>query len=108
MRSFAFDVIQNKLPQLIDNGNCVFVALSLGFPPSKEAMTAQDDTVTIWAFVNCPAKHHREFESRALPGHPDQAMFEPPIELHHLFQTIGRRGQRDAPVRVQMIDVPEG
>src|ERR1700730_2877296 len=35
------DVIQNKLAELINDRNCIFVALPLRLAPSKQAVTAE-------------------------------------------------------------------
>ena len=54
------------------------------------------------------AHHQAEFKAGALPGNPDERVVELAIELVHLGFAVGRGGERDAPVGMQMIDVREG
>src|SRR5471030_2872486 len=44
--TLLFDVVYDKLPELVDDGNGVLIALSLRISPGEEAVTAEDDTVT--------------------------------------------------------------
>ena len=108
LRAFLLDVIHNKLSQLIDDRDRIFVALLLRISPGKEAVAAQHDAVAVRTLLHRAAQHHGQFESRTLPWHPDQMMVKQTIELFHLFPAVGGGSQRNAPVRMQMIDVREG
>ena len=45
--AFFLDVVNNKLSELIDDRNRVFVTLLLGVSPGEKAVAAQDDAVTV-------------------------------------------------------------
>jgi hypothetical protein len=101
-------VVDNKLPQLVDDADCVLVAFLLRISPGEQAVTSQHDAVAVWTLLHRAPQHHGQFESRALPRHPDEMVVKPAIELFHLFPPVGGSSQRYAPVWMQMIDVWEG
>ncbi len=49
-----------------------------------------------------------ELEARPLPGKPGELVAELCVELVHALFAVGRSGQCDRPVGVQVIDVREG
>src|SRR6478752_705658 len=100
-------MVHHKLPQLVDDADCVLVALLLRISPGKQAVTAQHHAVAVWTLLHRAPQHHGQFESRALPRHPDEMVIKPAIELFHLFPPVGGSSQGYAPVRMQMIDVRE-
>ena len=100
-------MVYDKLPELVDDGNGVFIALSLRISPGEEAVTAEDDTVTIRTCLHRAAQHHGQFEAGALPWNPNQMVVKQTIEFFHLLPAVRRSSQGDAPVRMQVIDVRE-
>src|SRR6267143_7286381 len=98
-------MFHDELAQLIDDRQRVGIALSLGCSPGKETMTTQNNSVTALAGADRLAQHHGQFESRPLPGQPDQSVFKLAIELLHFFATIRRRGYGNSPVGMKMIDM---
>ena len=98
----------NELADLVDDGERVQVALALRLAPGKQAVAAQHDAVAAGILLDGALHHHGQLKAGALPGHPDQRVAELAIELVHLGFAVGRGGQRDAPVGMQMIDVRKG
>src|SRR5450631_4152488 len=105
--TLLFDVLYDKLPELVDDGNGVFIALSLSISPGEEAVTAEDDTVTIRTCLHCAAQHHGQFEAGALPWNPNQMVVKQTIEFFHPLPAVRRSSQSNTPVGMQVIDVRE-
>ena len=102
-----FDVIQYELPQLVDDGDGVLVAFTLGIAPGKQTVAAQNDPIAVGILAHRAPQHHAQFKSRTLPGEPDQMVIELTIELFHSRKAVGRSSQSDAPVRMEMVDMFE-
>jgi len=101
----AFDVFYDKLPKPIDHRDRIDVTLALRPAPRKKSMPTQNNSVAARIRRNRALKHHSQFKSGPLPRQPNQFMPESLVELAHLLGAIRRRGQRDSPVRMQMIDM---
>src|SRR5271165_3495857 len=69
--SALLKMLQNKLPQLVDDRNGVDVALALRFAPSEEPMSAENDPVTVRRLCYGFAQHHGQLKAGALPRQPD-------------------------------------
>src|SRR5262249_20833117 len=98
-------VTLNKLPDLIDDRDGVQIALALRIAPRKQSVSAQHNSVATRRVGNNLPQHHAKLKARPLPRQPCQLVPKLLVELLHLLLTIGRRRQRDAPVRVQMVDM---
>ena len=106
--SRLFDVLPDKLPELVDEGDGVEVTLPLAFAPGKEAVSAEHDAVRARMRLDCRAQHHGQLEAGPLPGNPDQVVPEAPVEFLHALDPVGGGRERDAPVGVQVVHVREG
>ena len=71
-------------------------------------MAAEHYAIAAGDLLHRAFKHHGKLKARPLPGNPHQFVTELLVELIHLFLTICRGSERDAPVRVEMIYVREG
>ena len=101
-------MLVDELAHLIDGANAVEVALALRGAPGKEPMAAEDQSICARVVPDRRFDQEGELEPGPLPGHPDDAPAEPAIEFLELLFAVCRRGQRDGPVRVQMVDVGRG
>src|SRR5580698_3262358 len=105
--SLLVEVLFYKYGQLIDDGNGVDVAVALRFAPGKQPVPAQNDSVTVRLIFDGFLEHHSEFESGTLPGQPRQSVIVESVELFHLFEPVGCRGNRNCAIGMQMIHMPE-
>jgi hypothetical protein len=99
------DMLGYKLPKPIDDRDGVFVALLLCLPPREQAVATEHDSVTAGIVLYCFAQLQCQFESWAPPGNPDESVPETTVELLHLLQSVGSRGQSDTPIRMQVVHV---
>src|SRR6266581_5141763 len=90
--SLLFYVFQDELAQLIDDSQRIRITFPLSLAPSKQAMSAQNNSVAGLAGVNRLTQHHGKFKSRPLPRQPDQSVFEETIELLHFLAPVCRCG----------------
>src|SRR5437773_7151708 len=100
-------VVLDELSHLIDRLDAVHVALICRRAPGEEPVAAEQETVASWMLVHRPPQHHAQLESGSLPGHPDDMPTEAIVERLQLLVAVGAGRQRDAPIRVKMIDVVE-
>ena len=100
-------VLQDEGPELVDDGRRVEVALARRGAPREQAVAREDDAIGVRAFLDRLAQHHRELESRPLPGQPDERAVETAVELVELRPAVGARREGDRPVGVEVIDVIE-
>src|ERR1700688_2181731 len=98
----------DELANLVDDGDGIQIRFALRAAPGEQAMAAKHDAIASGNLLYRTFKHHRKLEARPLPGHPYQLVTELPVELIHLFFTICRGGERDAPVGMEMIYMREG
>src|SRR5271167_2166944 len=102
------EVLFYKYGQLIDDRDGVDVAVALRLTPGKQPVSAQNDSVTVGLIFDGFAEHYSEFESRTLPGKPDQLVIVESIELLHFFEPVGCCGKSNRAVRVEMVHMSEG
>ncbi len=107
-RSLGFTVTRDELPDLIDDGDGVQVALALGLSPGEEAVATEYDAIAAGMVTDGVPHHEAKIESGALPWNPDQRVVVLGIELIHLYLAVGRGGQGNTPVGMQMVDMREG
>ena len=100
-------VFQDERAEVVDDGRRVEVALPRRRSPGEQAVAGQDDAFRVGMLVDRASQHHRQFESRPLPGQPDELPGEPAVELVEFRPAVGARRQGNGPVGVQMIDVAE-
>src|SRR6185437_2549894 len=100
-----FDMVQNKLADLVDDGQGVKVAFALRATPGEQSVAAEDDAIAVWSLLDRVSQHHGQLKSGSLPRQPDQLVRKGAVELLHFVAAVGGRRQSDAPVRVQVIDV---
>ena len=106
--SLAADVLLNKLPQLIDDGDGVEIALALFITPGKQTVPAKNNPIARGILLHRLAQHHAQLKARALPGQPDQLACEAGIKFGQLFMTVGGGGQRDSPIRMKVVNMRKG
>ncbi len=99
---------RNELADLVDDGDGVEVALALGLAPGEEAVAAENNAIAAGVGAEGIAHHEAKFKAGALPRNPDQRVVELAIEFVHLRFAVGRGGESNAPVRMEMVDVREG
>ena len=93
----------DKLPDLVDYGQRIQIALALRLPPGKQSMAAQHNPIAAGILLGRPLHHHRQLKARPLPRQPHQRVTELAVELLHLHLAVGRGGQRDPPVRMKVV-----
>ena len=71
-------------------------------------MAAQYDAVAAEVLPDGLLHHHGQLKAGTLPGQPDQRVAELAIELLHFRFAVGRGGERDSPVGMEVIDVGKG
>ena len=96
-------MLQNKFTHLIDGTDAVEITLVLGLAPSEQAVTAEDQAVAAWIILHGLFDQECEFESGTLPRNPRDVAAEFSIELFQLALAVGAGGERDGPVRVEMV-----
>src|SRR5207249_1221464 len=101
-------VLGDELPQAVDDREAAPVALARGLAPGEKAMAAEHDPVAAEVTIDRLAQHQGQLETGALPRDPDQAMSEAPVELLGLGAAVTARGQRNRPIRVEVVDVRKG
>ena len=101
LRSPPFQMLRNELPELVDDCDRVQVAIALRFSPSEEPVTAKKDAIAPEPFrihaASWPAQNQAAGQKPACEVRS--------VELFHFLAAIGRSGEGDSPVRVQMIDM---
>ena len=70
-------------------------------------MAAEQDAVAPGMRFHRAPQHHAELETRPLPRQPDDVPAVSRVELRQLPFAVGARGQGDAPVGMQVIDMVE-
>ncbi len=103
--SGALRVVLHELTHLIDGLDAVEIRLLLRLAPREQSMPAEHDPVAARRRLDRLLQHQRQLESRALPRHPGDAPAILLVEFVELLLAVGARGERNRPVRVQMIDV---
>src|SRR5665213_4403868 len=98
----------DKLSDLIGDSNGIEIALALRFAPGKQAVRSQHNAIATGVLLQSAPHHQAKLKSRPLPWNPNQRMAKFAIEFLHLAFAIARRGQRDTPVWMKMIDVRKG
>src|ERR1700722_2883519 len=99
----SLDMIKYELTDAIDDGNRVEIAFTLCATPREEPVRPEHDTVAIGLSLGCVFHHQTQLKPRTLPWNPREVMIELSIKLLEAFETIGRSGQCNAPVRMEMI-----
>ena len=66
----------DKLPNLIDDGDGVEIAVPLRITPGKQAVATENYSIATGIVSLHVAQHHAKFKTRALPGQPDQLATE--------------------------------
>ena len=100
-------VLQDERPEIVDDGQRVLVALARRPAPREQAVVRQDDALRLGVVRHRVLHHHRQLEARPPPGEPDERPVEPAVELGEPLPAVGAGGQRDRPIRVEVIDVVE-
>ena len=101
-------MIENEFAHLIDGVNTVQVAVALGHSPSEETVAAKNEALAAGIVFDGAFDHESQFESRTLPGNPDDLAAKFFIELIQLAFAIRACCESDGPVRMQVIHVREG
>ena len=101
-------VARDELAQLVDDRHGRKVAFALRVAPREQPVSAEHDAVAAGRILDNLAQHHAQLEARPLPRQPRQLVAELRVELLHLLLAVRRRGQSDAPIRVQVVDVRKG
>ena len=104
-RAFLNSVAMNELPDLVDDGKRVQVALALRLAPGEQSVAAQHDAVATGIRFDSLAHRQSQFKAGPLPWNPNQRVIELAVELVHLGLAVAGRSQRNAPVRMEMIDM---
>ena len=107
-RGRAGAMLIDELSHLIDRANAVQVALTLRGAPGKQPVAAENQSVCARVVPDRRFDERRQLETGPLPRHPDDAPAESAIELLELLPAVGRCGERDGPVGMQVIDVRRG
>src|SRR3954465_10714013 len=98
----------NEFAHLINGVDAIQVAFALRHAPGEEAMTAKDQPFRSCGILHRSFDHEGQFESRTLPGNPDDSPIKLSIELFELALAIRTCCQRDRPVRMQVVHMQEG
>src|SRR6185437_7199311 len=106
--ALGFIVLLDELTDLVNDGDGVEIAFALRVAPGEETVAAEDNAVAAGILLDSAFQHHSQLKSRSLPGKPDELVAELLVELLHLLLAIRGRGERDGPVRMQMVDVRSG
>jgi hypothetical protein len=71
-------MFQNEFTHLIDGVNAVEVAVTLGHPPSKQPMAAENEAFRSRVVLDCPSDQERQVEPGTPPGEitPNESVVE--------------------------------
>ena len=100
-------MILDELSHLVDRLDAVQIAVFLGVAPGEQPVAAEQHAVASGMRGHGAPQHHAELETRPLPWQPDHAPAKSRVELRQLAFAVGARGQGDAPVGMQVIDMVE-
>src|SRR5690348_11495092 len=96
-------MLVNKLAHLINGSNAVQIALALRVTPGKEAMAAEQNTITSGGLFDGLFQLERQFKTGTLPGKPHDVTAVSAIEFFELLLSVRARCDRDGPVWMQVI-----
>src|SRR5215469_2986120 len=100
-------MLMHEDAELIDGLDAVSITFMLRRSPSEQAVTAEDNTLRPRGFRHCVGHEQGEFESRTLPWKPEQLALKLLVKLIQLLETVCAGRERDAPVRMKMVDMCE-
>ncbi len=95
----------DELSHLVDGPDAVQVALALRVAPGEQAVAAENQPVASRVVPDAFFNHQRELEAGPLPWNPDNPPVEAGVELVQLPLAVRAGGQRNCPVRMQVIDM---